>query len=125
MRTWPVPWVWANVPQPARVQALRWLTMRARRSLGVLATKLTVSVRGDGPQYLPVTTAMLSGSDGALIPNAPSGTSGALTGLIPIAWRAALTASRFGTALMPQEGISCPPDGAASPPRELPPPSVP
>ena len=73
MRTWPVPWVWANVMQPVRVQALRWLTMRARRSLGVLSMKLTVSVRGDGPQYLPVTTAMLSGSDGALIPNAPSG----------------------------------------------------
>src|SRR5687767_2246678 len=101
MRTCPVSEVsWKEMPA-VNVQAFRWLTILARRSAGVLSMKLTVSIRGDGPQYRPVSSVSRSGA--AIPKERPSGIrSGALTGLILIAVSAAFVCSRAGRDLIEQ-----------------------
>src|SRR5439155_1231301 len=96
-----------NETHPVRVHAFMWLTIRARRSVGVVSMKLTVSRRGVGPQYLAVMTAICRGS---ITPNPalpPTGAAiGALTGLMRMAVAAAFRVSRLGRALTVHPGTS-------------------
>src|SRR4051794_21971068 len=72
--------------------------MRARKSAGVDSMKLTVSRRGDGPQFL--LTRMTNRAGVSTSEAAPNGAdSGALTGLIFVAVCAARCQRRFGRAL--------------------------
>src|SRR5262249_25026491 len=95
----PVPPVSANEMHAVLVQAFMWLTIRARRSAGVVSMKLTVSRRGLGPQYFDVRMAIRRGSltwkPSAIAAWAPN--MGALTGLIRVAVSAAFTSRRRGS----------------------------
>src|SRR3954447_7276915 len=95
-------------------QAFMCWMMWARRSAGVLSMKLTVSRRGEGPQYLP--TRMTNRAGVRTSEAAPNGAaSGALTGLIFVAVRAALSHRRFGRALMVHPGPESTPLPAGRP----------
>src|SRR5262245_543856 len=93
--------------QQVLLQAFMCRRIFARNSFGAASMKLTVSLRGIGPQYFVVSTAIRIGSVMAKAAPAPTGAIiGAFIGLTCRACWAALTRSRFGKGLIEHDGTS-------------------
>src|SRR5262245_56127093 len=93
--------------QAALDQAFMWARIRARRSDGVLSMKLTVNLRGEGPQYFEVKTAICRGSIISACASPNENIAGAFTGLICLAVAAAFMIRRWGNALILHAASSC------------------